>query len=420
MVFRFQGKYVHELPEIRAAWTSYYAAQGQEEEERLCLVTGKRAPYAALHAAIKGVSGAQSSGAMLVSFNTDAFESYGHDGEQGGNAPISQYAAFAYTTALNALLKDRSHVQHIGDTTLVYWAKKGGTAAQDVFSLAWGGGDEMTDKTLDAIFQKVRDGAAIDFDGVALSYDNPFYVLGLAPNVARLSVRFFLKGSFGDFLSSLAAHFEQMEIARPKKAARHPPMWALLQAAANANATNQTVSPVMAGALARAVLLGTPYPASAFEAILLRIRAEQGEGKITPIRAGFVKAYLIRNKRRKIAVSLDIQSTNTAYLLGRWFSILEAVQESASPGLNATIRDRYFDAACSTPAHVFPALQKLAGHHLQKLDKPLAIHYERQIGEIVGRLEAHALPAHLPLEEQGLFILGYYHQRQARFQKKEE
>ncbi len=420
LVFRFQGHYAHDVPAIRMAWENHYAAQEQDAESRLCVVTGKRAPYATLHTPIKGVLGAQSTGAMLVSFNTNAFESYGHDGEQGGNAPISRHAVFAYATALNALLKDASHVQHIGDTTLVYWAQQNAAEAQDLFCSAWGGGNEMRDATLEDVFQKVHEGAAIDFEGLVIPYDNPFYILGIAPNAARLSIRFFLQDSFGAFLDRLSMHFKQMEMVRPPKAFCYPPMWALLQATTNPNATNKMATPIMAGALARAVLMGTPYPTSVYEAILIRIYAEQGDGKITPIRAGFIKAYLIRNKRRKVTVSLDERSTDMAYLLGRWFSILETLQEAANPGVNATIRDRYFDAACSTPAHVFPVLQKLAGHHLRKLDKGLSVYYEQQIGAILGQMEAHVLPMHLPLDEQGMFILGYYHQRQVRFQKKEE
>jgi len=392
------------------------------EEKRRCLVTGTLAPIAVKHPALKGVSGAQATGAMLVSFNANAYESYGHDGEQGGNAPVSKKAAFAYGTALNALLADREHTKIIGDTTMVYWAEEESEAAQDLLcGMLFGDEDKMTDDLLDAVLKKVQAGAAIDYEGVAISYANPFYILGLAPNAARLSVRFFLQGSFGDFLRNLALHMEQMKIVRPSWETRgNVPLWELLRETVNPNAKVKMASPIMAGAMLRAVLTGGKYPVSVFQNILLRIHAEQGERKINARRAGFLKAYLMRNRGRKITVALDENSTDVAYLLGRWFAVLEEVQEKANPEIKATIRDRFFDSACGTPAHVFPMLQKLALHHLKKLEAAPRVYLDKKLSEIMGKLDAKDMPRHLPLEEQGVFILGYYHQKQKRYEKKEE
>ena len=385
-------------------------------------MTGRLAPIAVKHPALKGVTGAQATGAMLVSFNANAYESYGHDGEQGGNAPVSKKAAFAYGTALNALLADREHTKIIGDTTMVYWAEEESEAAQDLLcGMLFGDEDKMTDDLLDAVLKKVQAGAAIDYEGVAISYANPFYILGLAPNAARLSVRFFLQGSFGDFLRNLALHMEQMKVVQPSWETRgNVPLWELLRETVNPNAKVKMASPIMAGAMLRAVLTGGKYPVSVFQNILLRIHAEQGERKINARRAGFLKAYLMRNRGRKIAVALDENSTDVAYLLGRWFAVLEEVQEKANPEIKATIRDRFFDSACGTPAHVFPMLQKLALHHLKKLETAPRVYLDKKLSEIMGKLDAKDMPRHLPLEEQGVFILGYYHQKQKRYEKKEE
>ena len=391
---------------------------------RRCLVTGALAPIAIKHPAIKGVRDAQPTGAALVSFNDRAYASYGHDGQQGYNAPVSKKAAFAYGTALNALIADAQHTRLIGDTTVVYWAGKDSTAAQDVFRgmvLGDDDGNQMTDDTLDAILQKVQNGEAISYHDIDLPYDNPFYILGLSPNAARLSVRFFLQGSFGDFLKHIADHHAQMEIVHPKwEKRKHVPMWRLLQETVNAKSTIQMASPLMAGAMFRAVLTGGKYPVSVFQNILLRIRAEQGDNKINARRAGFLKAYLLRNRGRRIQVALDENSTDVAYLLGRWFAVLEEAQERANPDINATIRDRFFNSACGTPAYVFPLLQKLALHHLKKLEGPSKVWIDKLFSDILGKLHVGEIPRHLPLEEQGVFILGYYHQKQKRYEKKEE
>lgn len=421
LVFRVASTFVHEDPAVCEAWEKYLDASGSKEKRR-CLVTGTLAPIAVKHPALKGVSGAQATGALLVSFNANAYESYGHDGEQGGNAPVSKKAAFAYGTALNALLADREHTKIIGDTTMVYWAEEESEAAQDLLcGMLFGDEDKMTDDLLDAVMKKVQAGADIDYEGVAISYANSFYILGLAPNAARISVRFFLQGAFGDFLKNLSLHMEQMKIVRPSWETRSSvPLWELLRETVNPNAKVKMASPIMAGAMLRAVLTGSKYPVSVFQNILLRIHAEQGERKINARRAGFLKAYLMRNRGRKIAVALDENSTDIAYLLGRWFAVLEEVQEKANPEIKATIRDRFFDSACGTPAHVFPMLQKLALHHLKKLEMVPRVYLDKKLSEIMGKLDAKDMPRHLPLEEQGVFILGYYHQKQKRYEKKEE
>lgn len=420
LVFRYEGRYAHEDPEIRAAWERYRQKSDGEDLQR-CLVTGELAPVAVKHPALKGISGAQPTGAMLISFNANAFESYGHVDDQGRNAPVSKYAAFAYGTALNALIADDAHKKMIGDTTVVYWAAEKSNEAQDVFAGVLGDGDLMTDDLLDEILRRIEAGEDIDYNGVSIPYENPFYILGLAPNAARISVRFFLQDSFGVFLKNLALHIEQMDIVRPAWVKdRNVPLWKLLLETVNPNAKTMMASPVMAGAMMRAILTGGKYPASVFQNIMLRIRARQGDEKINPRRAGFLKAYLLRNKGRRITVALNENETDVAYLLGRWFAILEKAQELALPEIKATIRDRFFNSACATPAYLFPLLQKLSLHHMKKLEGPDKTRVDKALTEILGKLESGGLPRHLTLEEQSVFILGYYHQQQNWYQKKED
>ena len=420
LVFRYEGRYAHEDPEIRAAWERYRQKSDGEDLQR-CLVTGELAPVAVKHPALKGISGAQPTGAMLISFNANAFESYGHVDDQGRNAPVSKYAAFAYGTALNALIADDAHKKMIGDTTVVYWAAEKSSEAQDVFAGVLGDGDLMTDDLLDEILRRIEAGEDIDYNGVSIPYENPFYILGLAPNAARISVRFFLQDSFGTFLKNLALHIEQMDIVRPAWVRdRNVPLWKLLLETVNPNVKMMMASPVMAGAMMRAVLTGRKYPASVFQNIMLRIRAQQGKEKVNPRRAGFLKAYLLRNKERRITVALNENETDVAYLLGRWFAILEKAQELALPEIKATIRDRFFNSACATPAYLFPLLQKLSLHHMKKLEGSDKTRVDKALTEILGKLESGGLPRHLTLEEQSVFILGYYHQQQNWYQKKED
>ena len=443
LVFRVERAFAHKDRAVCEAWEKYLDVSDSAEKRR-CLVTGRLAPIAVKHPALKGVSGAQATGAMLVSFNANAYESYGHDGQQGGNAPVSKKAAFAYGAALNALLADAKHTMIIGDATMVYWAAEASKESQEVFrKLNLDDGIKMTDTLLNHVLEKVRIGADIDYDGVSIPYNNPFYILGLAPNVARISVRFFLQGSFGDFLKNLALHLEQMTIVPPRwETSSRVPLEKLLNETVNPNAKVKMASPIMAGAMLRAVLTGSKYPVSVFQNILLRIHAEQGSRKINARRAGFLKAYLMRNRGRKIAVALDENSTDVAYLLGRWFAVLEEVQEKSQEKpqektqektrgkvqekekvqekASETIRDRFFTAACGTPAYVFPILQKLSIHHLKKLDPAPKIYLDKKLSEIMEKLDTKGIPRHLPLEEQGVFILGYYHQKQKRYEKKEE
>ena len=420
LVFRYGGAYVHEDPAICQAWQAYYDSRG-DGPEMVCLVTGQKGPAEAVHPAIKGVQGAQSSGAALVSFNAPACCSYGR--EQNLNAPTSKYAAFAYTSALNHLLSDQEHVYHVGDTTVVCWAQGGEPAYQSFGGIAlFGAPFSYAEKDLWDMVNNLAEGMPVNFNESRLDPEKPFYILGLAPNAARLSVRFFLCNSFGAFLRNVQAHHERLEIVRPSYVKPGPmPLWQLLNETVNQNSRNKSPAPGLAGEVLRTVLTDTPYPATLLNGVVLRIRAEY---EVTWGRAAILKAYYLKNPHKDVpkevlSVSLNPESTSIPYTLGRLFSVLEAIQSAANPGINATVKDKYFNSASATPSHTFPVLMNLAQKHLKKLDGGLRVYYEKQLIEIIGIL-GEKFPAHLSLPQQGSFQLGYYHQTAARYQKKEE
>ena len=420
LIFRLNGAFVHNDPAIRHAWQTHYDAEG-DGPKAVCLVTGRESPVEAVHPAIKGVRGAQSSGAALVSFNAPAFCSYGKT--QNLNAPTGKYASFAYTAALNHLLADREHTQILGDTTVVCWAQGGEPAFQDAFgAFAFGLQSSYTEKELQGMVKNLLNGLPVQFDETLLDRDRPFYILGLAPNAARLSVRFFLRNSFGEFLKNVQNHYDRIEIVKPAYDSFNTlPLWKLLGETVNQKSKDKSPSPNMAGAVLRSVLMDEPYPATLLQGALLRIRAEQ---EVTRGRAAIIKAYYLKNPHQNIdkevlTVSLNPDSTNIPYTLGRLFSVLEAVQSAAVPGINATIKDRYFNAASSTPGHIFPTLLNLTQKHLRKLEVGIRVFYEKQITELMGIL-SEEFPPQLSLPQQGAFQLGYYHQTQKRYEKKEE
>lgn len=415
LVFRVDGRKVEKDTAICEAWQRYRDG-GESGVKMQCLVTGKEDEIAAVHPSVKGVRDAQSSGAALVSFNAPAFRSYGR--VQNYNAPVGKYAAFAYTAALNHLLADRDHVQHIGDTTVVCWAEGADDAYPGFFSAVIGGGTYggLSDNDLRAALKRLANGLPCDDLGV--DPNRPFYILGLAPNAARLSVRFFLRDSFGKLMENVNAHYARLEIAGAKYSIL--PLWALLNATVR-DFKKQVPSPVVSGATLRAVFSGTPYPVSLMEAVLLRIRAERN---ITWGKAAIIKAYYLKNPhedcpKEVLTVSLNEASTNPAYTLGRLFSVYEAVQQAANPGINATIKDKYFNSAAAMPASIFPVLNNLCQKHLRKLDARQRVYYDKQIMKLKGVLNEN-YPARMTLAQQGSFDLGYYHQTQKRYTKKEE
>ncbi len=391
-----------------------------------CLVEGARRPIARLHPSIKGVKDAQTSGANIVSFNARAFESYGKTERQGENAPVGERAVFAYTTALNHLLRrDSPNRIQIGDATTVIWADRDDTLPAELAQVF---GDNP-DAHVDAV-RKRLDGARSGSRGADDS-GLRFFVLGLAPNASRIAVRLWLHERFDVLAPRVLRHFDDLRIARQsERDAATPSMVWLLRAIATAGKADN-VPPRLAGEWLRAILEGTPYPPALLNAAVNRCRAEQATrdfgGNVPYLRAAILKACINRSHRARHALpadfqyiheELDVNQDHPAYRLGRLFAVLERIQSRAQPGISATIRDRYYGAASSTPASVFPTLLRLKNAHLGKLAGGEASYFEKLIGEVCGSLEQPRLcdfPRQLDLHAQGLFALGYYHQRQSFF-----
>jgi CRISPR-associated protein Csd1 len=384
-----------------------------------CLVTGAQGPIARLHPPIKGVRGANTSGANIVSFNLPAFESYGR--EQGDNAPVGEAAAFAYTTALNSLLASGSRQRAlVADTTVAFWGeRREASALEDALSAFFSepARDDPHAGTgaVAALYAAHRSGGTPVDDG------GRFYVLGLAPNAARLAVRFWHVGTVREIGERLVSHFDDLEIVRGPNDPERPTLFRLLAATA-VRGKADAVPPLLGGEVVRAILAGGPYPAPLLEGAIRRSRTER---EVRYVRAATIKACLnrlVRSSRlhtKELTVSLDLENPDPAYRLGRLFAVLERAQEWASPGLNATIRDRYYGAASTTPLAVFPRLLALKNHHVAKIDGTgRRIWVERTIGEITDGIAA--IPAHLALPAQGAFAIGYYHQRQSFFTPKTE
>ena len=425
LIFWYGNGPVTQDPVVADAWTQHYEAADDAAEPIRCLVTGRCGPLARLHPNIKGVAGAQSSGASLVSFNASAFCSYDH--EQGANAPVSEYTAFAYPTALNTLLADRDRVCRVGDTTILCWAAGGDSNYQDCF-IANMFGDSYSENDLLDTLHHLAKGEHITWNDNQLNPDTRFYVLGLAPNAARLSVRFFWQNTFGRMARNLSRHYDRLNIIRPAYD-KFPtlPVWRLVQETvrkSSPGARPAEPNPRLAGDLLLAVLNDMPYPATLLDGVALRIRAERS---VSRGQAAIIKAYYLRNSsnlplKEVMTVELNEQSTYLPYVLGRLFAVLEAVQQSANHDINSTIKDRYFNSASATPSTVFPLLINLAQKHLAKLDGGLSLYYQKKITELIDRI-TQTLPARMSLPEQGAFQLGYYHETQKRYtskSKKEE
>lgn len=419
LIFCMNEGYAQDDDEIQKIWDAENE-QTETDAEGICLVTGERTEISRIHRNIKGVPGAQSSGAALVSFNAPSFESYGK--EQSYNAPVGKYAEFAYTSALNYLLAQRKYTFPLGDSMIVYWAEEAKLEYQDVL-LALLNPVKDNQNEVHAFFEKLRKDEQIMINDMELNPSQKFYILCLAPNAARLSVRFFYQSSFGNITKNLACHYERMQMIKPKWEEReYLGIEDMLKETVNMNSRDKKPISNMAAMVFSAILQNSRYPASLYTDALIRIRAEQG--CVTWGRASIVKAFLMKNHKNtegEICMGLNEESNDVAYVLGRLFSVLESIQTDANPGIKSTIRDRYFNSACATPASVFPVLFKLKNSHIKKLEREkesAKVYYEKLLTQIVGKLEMY--PKRLSLEEQGRFILGYYHQMQKKYEKREE
>ena len=346
---------------------------------------------------------------------------------QGLNSPIGKKAAFAYGTILNELISDKNHSMNLGDSTVIYWAESSNKVYQDIAALFFDPDELEKSESMDADKLK-RDKKASDIVGSILKkiaigtvpeeWSNAiyklddkvkFYILGISPNAARLSIRFFIRDSFGDFIRNITQHYQDMKIDKEYDDNKeYISFWRILNQTVSANAKEKSSSPLLSGTVLRSILEGRPYPESLFSQIIIRIRAERN---INYEKAAIIKAYLLRKNKymEVLTMSLNQESGNMPYLLGRLFAVLEKVQFDANG--SSTLKDRYFSSASATPSVVFPVLLRTSQHHISKAKN--GSYMEKHISEIIEKMDivSNPVPSNLSLEQQGVVILGYYHQR---------
>ncbi len=397
VAFRLQGDrcFVHERPEVQRLWQDFLAREQKKYPEGVSFIDGAVHPIQLQYAQFKF-----GSGASLVSFNEVAYESYGK--KKGENAPISVDAEFRSSAALKYLLRSRTQRIKIGDATTVFWAERASPVeaffgqvmnpAQD---------DAAAAEQVRAFLEAVRGGSLPN--DLEADREINFYILGLALNKARLALRFWHVCSVGALMDRLRDHFDNLAMERSDKDIEFPGVWHLLKETAR---ETKDISPVLGGALTRSILTGERYPQSLFQGVIGRIRADQ---RINYLRAAILKAVLQRNFKKEVPMSLDTKRRETAYLLGRLFAVLEKAQLDALGKVNATIKDRFFSAASATPASVFPRLLRLSQHHIEKAEYGHVS--DRRIAEIMEHVDS--FPVHMNLQDQGLFAIAYYQQKNA-------
>ena len=439
---------IHKREAAQTLWAG--CLKSDEALEGLCLISGDTAPIARLHPAIKGVFGGQSSGGSIISFNKEAFASFGK--EQGANAPVSEQSAFAYTTALNYLLRQRNqeannHCLTIGDTSTVFWAEADDNAtaqaAESFFAQVFTPpDDEQESAKIFNVLEQIGKGRPLQEIAPELSPNTRFYILGLAPNAARISVRFWLDTTFGQLAENLAQHWKDLHIEPSAwKKGKEPPVWRILLETTPKRkdaegrlkkSESKDIPPQLAGEYMRSVLTGRFYPKTMLTRMIGRIRSD---GYISGLRVAVIKAVINRNSlyREELKMGLNEETHDIPYRLGRLFAIIELAQSSALGELNAGVRDKFYGGASSSPHSTFPLLLDNYRTHISALrkgrkakwvkgdSKKLANWLEGKVGEIIGVFDAETpFPRHLSLEEQGRFVVGYYQQRFKKYNKQED
>lgn len=444
-VFSLSGadKYLHQSDEIVDIWLRYNKDKHENSDEyrSQCSVTGEYdLPIARIHPKFSGIKGASTMGASLVSFNKDADSSYNLS--QSYNAAVSEMATFKYSTALEYMLSNMRQKMFIGDDTAVFWASSPQQEYTAIFREMFNVSDDddedvdededekiTVDRKIEEIVKSVlKDGMQGIANDPKFDLNTKFYVLGLAPNAGRISVRYFYVSSFKVFCEKIKQHYDDISIYGGQKGKKNIKIGGLIYATISSKSKDKKVNPLLGGAVTRAILTGDMYPQILFNQTLIRVKTESNV-PLTQARAAIIKGYLLRksrilNKKEGIDVYLNEQSTNAAYVLGRVFALLEKIQKDALGDINATIKDKYFATACSNPSLVFPNLLKLAQHHLAKINnnsesKKAGNYLNKKIGDCLSLLEGESFPKVLNMENQGRFILGYYQQNQKNYEKRE-
>lgn len=431
--FCLKGKNIQDMTndkEIQKAWHNYLETQEKSDNDvyATCSVTGKpHQKIAVLHPKIKGISGGVKAGTNLICFNTKSVSSYGQDDEKGLNAWVSEYAAIGYSKALNWLLNSPHHHTLMENITVVYWSKDNIEPYSECFENTMGfntfNNNEKKDP-LDSIIKEIKKGkdSFFDYDNEILDGNKSFYILGLGASNARCNIRFFMEDNFGHILENIYKHQLRIEIDRPEKITELS-IWQLLIRTVK---TKDDIKARDLDTLFNCILYNKPYPTSIYINTLQRIFLEkdkdEGKNKIRKIdygRAGIIKAYLLQNYGNKWKelnrASLNTNCNDKNYLCGRLFAVLENIQHQSKPNLNLTLKDRFFNAACRNPKKALPMAMKLANYHLQKLPTKLRQYMRKLENEILDKImvnNSKSFPSNLTTEEQGVFILGYYQEKQ--------
>ena len=409
---------LNRLPQVCAKWEQSLSSSDEGGVIGQDAISGEYLPLARTHDKIAGIRGGQASGVNLVCFNNTAFESYGRT--KSYNASISQKSMKKYTTALNFLVSSPMHRQTIGDMTLLYWANTKDSEKPYLdflsFSLFSPSSDEAKDEILDSVFRKLREGRTPDMDFADLSTD--FYILGVKPNVSRLAVKLFERSKFGKLMANVAKHCNDLSFSVND---RQLSVWEI-DRALQSPVTNESSDPALQAKLLLSIIKGLPYPQTLLNTVVRRCRTDRDNAEkqfysVNSTRARIIKACLIRKKYiTEVYNMLQENSPDTAYNLGRLFAVLEKIQSDALKSVNASIKDKFFSSACATPYLVFPRLLKLAQAHLSKLGDGARIYSDKLIQSILSNINS-AFPKALNMEEQGMFILGYYQQKQNLYTK---
>jgi CRISPR-associated protein Csd1 len=393
----------------------------------MCLITGQRDEIERTHSAIMGVKDKPGAPAQknIVAVNdgeSPAFRSFNKS--QGYNSPVGKRAAFAYTTALNYLLRrDSPQRLQVGDATTVFWADRPTdleTGVVDIFGEPTKDDPDRNVRAVASLYKAIDHGLLENDEGRA-----KFFALGLAPNASRIAIRFWHHGTVAEMAARIRQHFDDLAIERSPHDPPYLSLFRLLVSVAPLGKADN-IPPNLGGELMRSILMGLPYPTTLLTAAVRRVRAEQSKKddkgrslqNVTYSRAALIKACVNRATRysnpamkEELTMSLDETNANTAYRLGRLFAVLERIQEEANG--KATIREGYYGAASSMPVTVFPTLLKLKNHHITKLEKEKkgrAVNLEKLIGVIMQGVDE--FPSQLPPQDQGRFHIGYYHQKQ--------
>jgi CRISPR-associated protein Csd1 len=417
IAFQLAGErqYIHQRPRVRTAWQAYLSNKKSQIRGQ-CLLSGELdIDLQPLHAQFKGIAGGQSSGKSLVSFNIPSSESYGKS--QSFNAPVSITCEFKSSSALKSLIRNESQHLYIGETFVVYWTERSSPVEGLLGMILEPKETALADN---AELRRFLDAISHGQKPEGIEEDITFYLLGMTPNAARLAVRFWHVCSVGELEERIGQHFQDLRLERRFDTdPEFPGIRRILWETFNKKSKSETASPLLAGALTHSVLEGTAYPQSLQNAIINRIRADQD---INYVRSAVLKAILVRKYRiykqgMEVSMSLDKENRNPSYLLGRLFAVLEKAQiDALGKNINSTIKDRFFGSASATPRLVFPQLIRLSQHHIAKAEYGLA--NEKRIEDILSNITE--FPSHLSLDEQSMFILGYYHQRQDFFPRKDK